>query len=201
MKTVLEIMNEINGKDENGDPKAIIGLQHVLLNQDGSIVKTIDKEDVLKPEVYILPKDGFLQIDVKFDKTYDISLIKMWKILENFTNESALYYADEKREENVPALIVNLLPMAEDVDSYVIAANPIIQTLTASDSKSGINCIRMLFNADNVHFFFSDDAIDMKEIDTEVANEVYKREMAEQKAAEIRNQRISNLQQQNIKRS
>jgi len=51
MKTVLEIMNEINGKDENGDPKAIIGLQHVLLNQDGSIVKTIDKEDVLKPEV------------------------------------------------------------------------------------------------------------------------------------------------------
>ena len=58
MKTVLEIMNEINGKDENGDPKAIIGLQHVLLNQDGSIVKTIDKEDVLKPEVYILPKDG-----------------------------------------------------------------------------------------------------------------------------------------------
>lgn len=35
MRTIQEMMEAINGLDENGEAKAIIGIQYVLLNKNG----------------------------------------------------------------------------------------------------------------------------------------------------------------------
>lgn len=194
MKTIPEIMNSINGLDENGDAKAIIGIQYVLLNKAGELTKIIDKEDVYKPEINIFPRDGIMQVDIRFDSEQDISLAKIWKILEQYSNDAANYYANNDTDEPVPSLILNIIPLTEETDSYIIAGDPLMQALTAMAPKGSINCIRLIFDANFVHFFFSDDGIDMQDIETEVADELYRREYAERQANARREQRIAEIQ-------
>lgn len=177
MKTIPEIMNVINGLDENGEAKAIIGIQYVLLNKAGEPVKIMDKEDVYKPEINIIPRDGIMQVDIRFDSEQDISLAKIWKILEQYTKSSGDFYAKDDADEPIPSLILSIIPLTEETDSYVVAGDPLMHALTATVPKGGVNCIRLIFNADFVHFFFSEDAIDMNDIATEKRLKTHFRKM------------------------
>ena len=117
MKTIQEIMEAINGLDENGEAKAIIGIQYVLLNKNGEAVKVMDKEDVYKPEINIIPRDGIMQVDIRFDSEQDISLAKIWKILEQYTKSTGDFYAKDNADEPVPSLILCIIPLTEETDS------------------------------------------------------------------------------------
>lgn len=194
MKTIPEIMNVINGLDENGEAKAIIGIQYVLLNKNGEPVKVMDKEDVYKPEINIIPRDGIMQVDIRFDSEQDISLAKIWKILEQCTKSSGDFYTKDNADELVPSLILCIIPLTEETDSYVVAGDPLMHALTATVPKGGVNCIRLIFNADFVHFFFSEDAIDMNDIATEVSDELYRREYANRQMDVRRERRIAEIQ-------
>lgn len=194
MKTIPEIMNAINGLDENGEAKAIIGIQYVLLNKNGEPVKVMDKEDVYKPEINIIPRDGIMQVDIRFDSEQDISLAKIWKILEQYTKASGDFYVKDDVNEPVPSLILSIIPLTEETDSYVVAGDPLMHALTAIVPKGDVNCIRLIFNADFVHFFFSEDAIDTNDIATEVSDELYRREYANRQMDVRREQRIAEIQ-------
>lgn len=80
------------------------------------------------------------------------------------------------------------------LDIYVVAGDPLMHALTATVPKGGVNCIRLIFNADFVHFFFSEDAIDMNDIATEVSDELYRREYANRQMDARREQRIAEIQ-------
>ena len=154
----------------------------------------MDKEDVYKPEINIIPRDGIMQVDIRFDSEQDISLAKIWKILEQYTKSSGDFYAKDDADEPIPSLILSIIPLTEETDSYVVAGDPLMHALTATVPKGGVNCIRLIFNADFVHFFFSEDAIDMNDIATEVSDELYRREYASRQMDARREQRIAEIQ-------
>ena len=165
-----------------------------MLNKNGEPVKVMDKEDVYKPEINIIPRDGIMQVDIRFDSEQDISLAKIWKILEQYTKASGDFYVKDDVNEPVPSLILSIIPLTEETDSYVVAGDPLMHALTAIVPKGDVNCIRLIFNADFVHFFFSEDAIDMNDIATEVSDELYRREYANRQMDVRREQRIAEIQ-------
>ena len=165
-----------------------------MLNKNGEPVKVMDKEDVYKPEINIIPRDGIMQVDIRFDSEQDISLAKIWKILEQYTKSSGDFYTKDNADELVPSLILCIIPLTEETDSYVVAGDPLMHALTATVPKGGVNCIRLIFNADFVHFFFSEDAIDMNDIATEVSDELYRREYANRQMDVRRERRIAEIQ-------
>lgn len=192
MKEVKEILENICGFDADGEPNAIIGVQLLLLDEAGNEKKMIESENICKPEIRLYPNGPFCQMDIIFQTENDVSLQRIWRILERYTQMAAERASLEVVEDGL-ALLINLLPANVELDNYVISANPLLHCLTSVTAKQPPACIRMLFWAEDIHFFNSD-PINTQQLDVEVDDEVRRRQLAEANMQDDRARRMEQMQ-------
>lgn len=193
MNEIEQILNSICGIDADGESKCIIGFKLILLNQSGEEIKVFDSESIYKPIVNIFVNNAFVQMDVEYDSAGDVSLQRTWNILEKYTSMNSNRMIDDIQYKDELAMVITLIPVNGDIEQFIVASNPVLHCITALGPKKPVSCIRMLFAPGDIHFMKSD-PIDTMSLDTEVEEEIRRREFAEQTVQTRREKRIEEME-------
>lgn len=193
MKEVQQILNSICGVDENDEAKCIIGINLVSINEQGEEIKRFDTESIYKPIVSLYPNNALVQMDIDYRTESDVSLQKICNILDKYRQMSSDKILSDENLNDTLALTITLIPASGEIDHYIVATNPLLHCLTALGPKKPTSCLRLLFTADDIHFFNSD-PIDTKSLDVEIDDEIRRRELADQNAQSNREKRIEQMQ-------
>ena len=193
----MELLNRINGMDEDQTPKAMIGAHLCLLNEEGDIINQLAECCIHKPVIRVSGTDaGFVVMDIDFDSDADSILSKMHSLF--------VKYSEAKTEEVVNpdnplfvTLLITLLPVDGEHNGYIMAHNPVMHVLCASDIKRPVSCIRVLFRDENVVLYETESDLDFTPIDASVQMQAKQREDAMRRDEMRRQERMDILNHQN----
>lgn len=190
----IDLLNRINGMDEDQTPKAMIGAHLCLLNEKGDIINKLSECCIHKPVIRVSgTNEGFVTMDIDFDSDADSILSKMHSLFARYVEEKTKEVVDPDNPLFV-TLIITLLPVDGENNGYIMAHNPIVYMLCASDVKRPVSCIRVLFKDENVVLYETESDFDFTPIDAAIQMQVKERDELLRRD-EIRRQ--ERLEQQN----
>lgn len=169
--TIKDIILAASGKKDN-HTKSNIGLFHELWNKDGETVNRIQEISLDKPVVNISKHSGFILVDLEFVTHLDADFRQCYHMLNKFFSAES---SEDDNAEDVPVLVLSIIPHEYDGSYYFLALNPVLWTITPSaPSEEHANVIRMVFTEDNFNCYQSENEIDITEIKEEAKAEVEK---------------------------
>lgn len=194
----FELVNKINGIDGDNTPKAMIGVYHYLLDDKGEVKRELENSCLHKPVINIQAgPEGYTVLDIEFDSDMDTQLAKMNKILMNFSQGKSEQMLSNEEQELTPTLVITLVPVEEAHNGYVMAYNPLMYCLCAADIRKPVSCLRLLFKADNVMLYETEEDLDFAPIESSVQMEIRRKEEQLRRDEEQRQKRQDFLNYQN----
>lgn len=171
-----ELINQINGVNEEGTARAIIGMQLCIMDEKGEIIKNLAECGMHGPAIRLYGTDmGYVTMDIDFDSEADSMLAKMHTICMQYAAEKTAEVIDPDKPTFV-CLLISLLAAEGEHDGYVMAYNPIMHVLCASDVRRSVSCIRLLFKDENVNLYETESELDLTSVEASVQMQIKQRQ-------------------------
>lgn len=156
--TEREFYNQIEGRNEDEQAKAMITASIVLTSNDEEEVAALDNISVFDGAVYLAVEPNNLSmIDVMFDEPTDYEYLQLGQMLEKF-NEVLRAYNNGKCSE--PLLTLTICRQ-NDVSAVLTVVNAVWSYIPTSPDKVCTG-IRFIVLSDNLHFTeLTDEQIDL----------------------------------------
>ncbi len=174
--TVQEILEKVCGIDQDGDPRSLVSLYLLETNEEGDNAKEITSVSVFKPAVNIRNVSGMIMADLIFKSQSDVDLKRMYDIAEKYGDLSNAFFLAENPPV-IPHLMLYLFPV-ENQGGFLQCGNPFMWSLTSTGVNTGLNCLRIIFDPDNIAITESD-PLDVSEALAEADIEMNEREQIE----------------------
>lgn len=177
MIELIDIINEMKGKNEKGESKVAVSVDE----------KTLDAANAIKygheyifntPFVDILSNGNFIIVDIVFPREGAAELRTAWNYLERF---------GKMTHENVDGASIQLveftlIPLRYSGRYFCSLVNPVFWALQPSGFGKPVDSIRMLFEKEAVNIFEAT-PVDEKAMDREIAHELSEEQAHEEQAA------------------
>ena len=150
MNSFLEFATMCSGKNEQDEAMAIAGISREKWHIDGTEAEQIDELVLATPVLNVFKHGGYVQVDINFISRYNDELITAWNFLEQFCEASNSL---DEESNDVPVLILTLVPVAQDGKVYGIFANPIFHTLQPEKPGLEATVIRMIFDEEDCQIY------------------------------------------------
>lgn len=168
--TIKDILVAASGKKDNRT-KSSIGLFSEIWGADGS-KRTIYEIDLDKPVINISKHGDFVTIDLAFGTHLDADYRQCYHLLENFF---AAENSEEDNAEEIPMLVLSIVPHEYNGLYYCLAFNPIMWTIAPSaPSEEYADTIRLVYASDDFTCYKSEEEPDLETIKAEAQEEVEK---------------------------
>lgn len=179
-ESIQDVINDVCGLTEKNERKSAVSIHidkcNIKEGQQNIIPQA--KYTTLKAEVQISSvNEKYILMDFIFSSASDPELKMMWNLLNR--------PIDILEDENTVTLKHITLTPVQFKGFYINAVAPIFMALQPSDISQSCNSIRVLFEAEYVDFYYTDE-IDSKQIEDEVKAEEQSRIELENRMAERR---------------
>ncbi len=174
--SVQEILEKVCGIDQDGEPKSLVSLYLLETNEDGENAKELISESIFKPAVNVRSISGMIMVDLIFKSQTDVNLKRMYDIAEKYGDKSNAFFLEENPSA-IPHLMLYLFPV-ENEGCFLQCGNPFMWSMTSTGVNNGLNCLRFVFDPDNIALTESD-PLDVSEALAEADLEMYEREQIE----------------------
>lgn len=161
--SIFEILNNCCGKTENNKPKTILSctLDKWDFSKENPTVKTLKTLNITSAILDMKPiNEKFFMIDLDFQSNSNFELRNLWTLVNKQTQQL------NDKNDNLTVLRFTFVPI-DYKGYYVDAVAPIFYSLQGYDINKPCNCLRILFEAENVSFYYSNE-IDIEAIKAEV---------------------------------
>lgn len=149
--------------EELGFPNASCVLYMDILHKSGAAPTPVQEIPLLNPTVNIFRHAETSQITLTFPSKFDPELRAAYNALENFSK--AENSADDNGND-FPMVRLVVIPNAFAGECYILAANPLLWTLSPADATGEPRVIRIAVADENLNAFYAD-----KDEETETADE------------------------------
>lgn len=190
MKEILKTIMAVN-EEGKSDTAVSFGVYDVAGEE--AVEKSFDS--ILGPKIKIHGMFDKIMVDLIFANDRDVDLYKVWNILNKYQKEMHESTLDETKV--VPYLNIVMLPMSHEGHVYADANTPMLWTLTSLGVGKPIDTIRLVFSADKINFYTSDD-IDISDVKAEIIMDINKREnlnQMDEKRRQYRYQRMKEIEE------
>ena len=182
MVELIDILNAIQGKDENGDPKSGVSITKYSMNASGMMKQNGDRS-FSTPTANVIMNGRFILVDLVFPKSGAGELRAAWNLLKNFGENQ------NKHLDNFESDIfeLTLIPLEYSGQYFCTFINPVFWSLQPSAPGLHADSIRMLFEKDSMSFLEGekiDEAAMDKEIQYELREEQRINDIEEQRRIE-----------------
>ncbi|MEG1894837.1 MAG: hypothetical protein RR162_01260 [Oscillospiraceae bacterium] len=154
MKTFSEFAIACSGVDDSAMPKACAGINREIWHTSDSEQTTVNEMVLETPTINVFKHSGYVQVDLNFSSKLNSELPMMWSFLEDFCK--AINCQDDSSDD-IPVLILTLVPVALSGEYYGIFANPIFHTLQPEAVKGDSVVVRLIFEEDDCQIFHQED--------------------------------------------
>lgn len=174
---IKELIKMVNGTNEKTKkPNSAFTLSAEAINPVTKNRRSLGTMSAHKPEIMLQRHGQDVQIDFYYVSPLDSVLRSQWLMLEKFGADLEAL-ADSNKE--MPVMSITIVPVEYGGKFYARAINPRFWALMPKRPGEDVNCIRIIFDALDVEFF-SDENVDVREIDMEAKNEARNRDFIEQ---------------------
>lgn len=192
-----ELLDRINGTDEEGEARAIIGVHLYVMDADGNVKKELAECSMHGPVIRLGGTDmGFAVMDIDFDTDADSMLTKMHTLFMRYAAEKTREVTDPD-DPSFICLMICLIPADEEHDGYIMAYNPLMHVLCASDVRRPVSCIRLLLKDETVNLYETESELDFTSVETSVRMQINQREEILRKEEERRQKRREDMEHLN----
>ena len=179
MIELINILNSMQGNDEQGNPKSVVAVSENIIDVADDFIKVKDFS-FTTPTTNIIVNGDFIILDLVFPKTGASELRNAWRYLKTFgENQNKTI---DGAETNV--LEFTIVPLEYHGKYFCTMINPVFWALQPSAPGYPADSIRMLFEKGAVNFLEGEE-IDEKQLDKEIENDI----IEEQRKFEIDEQR------------
>lgn len=171
---VKQILDAVNGPNEQGKKKTKIGLFYDLLGEDGS-TEEISKLYISKPIVNVsrLPDDNnniYYCFEFVFRSHKDEDYKQMWRFLDKYATDSL---SVKEEDTKVPGLAISIIPDALGGEYFILAEIPLVDMIEKTEvAGAQLASIRLYFMENSVQFLQNDpETYNLKSLYDEVARD------------------------------
>lgn len=148
----------LEGRNEKGEPNVAISCSLMMYSGKRDAVdnelnyRPVSTRYITKGDFRLEIHGEFAQVDIKFDNSLEKELGILWRILENYGKTLSDVTLQGNKEEEIPLLVFNILPLENKEDAYLSFVNPAFWFLQPPmPGENQLSVIRIVAMADNFH--------------------------------------------------
>ena len=184
------ILDQCQGVDEDNRPKATVAVSLTMENVLEDTSRVVVQSACATAPVTINSRHRFIEVDMTFASPTANELKLIYSHLERYGD---LLNKQEPDDDEIPSFKFYIVPVSSLGSCFISAVEPVFWALTSNKPGEVPNQVRILFDAEYVDFYETDE-VDLEDIDAEAQRimhekaETYKqaeereRERAEQEA-------------------
>jgi hypothetical protein len=194
------LVDECQGVDENGFPKATIALTLEKIDKTTEEHHIVAQQAVWKPIVHIFRRRQFVEISFTFPNATDRDMHVMMTHLDKY---GEMVTNDDENNPTFTQLTFVVLPVTALGTFYMFALNPIFWAMQPSEFNGPINQIKMIVDCEDIGFVQTDE-IDTASIESsiqrelEIAQSAYANMEAKDAQRKARNEEFNALREQTM---
>lgn len=194
------LVDECQGVDENGFPKATIALTLEKIDKTTEEHHIVAQQAVWKPIVHIFRRRQFVEISFTFPNATDRDMHVMMTHLDKYGD---MVTNDDENNPTFTQLTFVILPVTALGTFYMFALNPIFWAMQPSEFNGPINQIKMIVDCEDIGFVQTDE-IDTASIESsiqrelEIAQSAYANMEAKDAQRKARNEEFNALREQTM---
>ena len=162
-----DIVADIVGTDAEGNPNATVAVMLQMYNPETDDSRMMAQQAMYQPVITVHPRLEYIEIHLNFPTATDSNMKVMYANLEKYGK-----IMDELAPNSIeyPIMTFTLVPIVGLGCYYMVATQPIFWALQPETANGPITQIKLLFKAENIMFYQTDD-IDLNEIEGEIMRE------------------------------